>query len=160
MVYRAAIGRPYGGPGKTNFQNRMRHRRSIFLLFDSLYGRRGAQWAPVLPCAFRMAFPRPAILLPAGDHWSPVLPCAFRMAFRRPVILLPAGGRWPPLREGPICAACFPEPPLRWVRVNKFSEPNAIHRATNLLYKAHPQPIWPGCFQYNLLLSNNRLHLL
>ena len=207
MVYRAAIGRPYGGPGKTNFQNRMRHRRSIFLLFDSLYGRRGAQWAPVLPCAFRMAFPRPAILLPAGDHWSPVLPCAFRMAFRRPVILLPAGGRWPPLREGPICvdcfpehrrgdhwspvlpcafrmafrrpaillpagsrwpplrggpicAACIPEPPLRWVRVNKFSEPNAIHRATNLLYKAHPQPIWPGCFQYNLLLSNNRLHLL
>ena len=126
--------------------------------------RRGDHWSPVLPyalpvrlsagppfCFRRAAGGRPYEKAPSvrlafrsrrrGDHWSPVLPCAFRMAFRRPAILLPAGGQWPPLREGPICAACIPEPPLRWVRVNKFSEPNAVHRATNLLYKAHPQPI-------------------
>ena len=44
-----------------------------------------------------------------GAHWAPVLSCAFCMAFCGRAILFPAGGRWPPLREGPICAACFPE---------------------------------------------------
>ena len=48
-----------------------------------------------------------------GAHWAPVLPYAFRSAFRSPAILFSAGGRWPPLREGSICAGCFPVPSLR-----------------------------------------------
>ena len=35
-----------------------------------------------------------------GAQWAPVLPCAFCMAFCGRAILLSAGGRWPPLREG------------------------------------------------------------
>ena len=89
-------------------------------------------------------------------------------SLRRPAILPSAGGRWPPLREGPICAACFPNrrrgahwaPVLpRAFRV-AFRKPTILLPAGGQWPPLRENPICAACFPNRRRGARSALHAL